>query len=146
MGTDWPKFIAEAGRCLVPGGLLLISEVSSRFPDTKSFARSVEQLGFSLQSEDGSSNYFVIFHFRKRKVGSDISADRQSLPASGKKQKKKRKAAVVDAASDTGAMLDSRPGSASEGKQLSKKARRKAHHAAAQVDAGLLQACTYKRR
>merc|ERR1712072_1502117 len=69
MGTDWPKFISEAGRCLIPGGLLLISEVSSRFPDTRSFVRSVEQLGFASQYEDASANYFVVFHFKKTKTG-----------------------------------------------------------------------------
>lgn len=139
MGTDWPKFIAEAGRCLVPGGRLHIDEVSSRFPDTKSFIRSVEQLGFTSISEDASANYFTAFRFMKNKT--------EAASEGGKKGKKRKMTGSEPATSGVGNTQDNTGGSAAGTQHLSKKARKKAARAATEVvDSGLLTACTYKRR
>lgn len=50
MGTNYAEFLKEAHRILSPGGLLLVAEVASRFPnhDASEFIKGVQSLGFRL--------------------------------------------------------------------------------------------------
>lgn len=54
MGTNYLDFLIEANRVLVPGGLLLIAEVSSRFTSTSLFKSMLFQLGFQVIKHVGS--------------------------------------------------------------------------------------------
>jgi ribosomal RNA-processing protein 8 len=66
MGTDWPRFVSEAQRCLKVGGTLYIAEVQSRF---KSFEDFVEGFGTSfevLRVENPKDRYFVTVVLKKR--------------------------------------------------------------------------------
>eukprot|EP00434_Breviolum_minutum_P032033 symbB.v1.2.028329.t1/scaffold2995.1/size65713/4 len=66
MGTDWTKFVAEARRCLKPGGVCHIVEVESRFSDVQAVVRTIESLGFQqIMVKPGS--FFVEMRFRATK-------------------------------------------------------------------------------
>lgn len=68
MGTDWPLFLKEACRTLKDKGILIITEVSSRIEDPKSFVLNLqEQLNLELtQAPINLTNYFTQFIFRKK--------------------------------------------------------------------------------
>lgn len=68
MGTDWPLFLKEACRTLKDNGILIITEVSSRIEDPKSFILNLqEQLNLELSEPHVNlTSYFVQFIFRKR--------------------------------------------------------------------------------
>lgn len=54
MGTNYPDFVKEAWRILIPGGLLLIAEVASRFGDDKCmemFVKGIERIGFEFDNQ-----------------------------------------------------------------------------------------------
>eukprot|EP00933_Yihiella_yeosuensis_P053779 TRINITY_DN5206_c0_g4_i1.p1 TRINITY_DN5206_c0_g4~~TRINITY_DN5206_c0_g4_i1.p1 ORF type:complete len:374 (-),score=97.03 TRINITY_DN5206_c0_g4_i1:161-1282(-) len=81
MGTDWPKFVAEAWRCLRPGGLLHIAEVESRFADVDALVEKIESIGFE-QVEMIPGTFFVEMRFSKVAAAGGSS--------SSKKKKKRR--------------------------------------------------------
>ena len=65
MGTDWPKFVAEALRCLKVGGFLYVAEVQSRVTDFDKFKSGLQQAGDLLQAENLKERYFVKVVVRK---------------------------------------------------------------------------------
>jgi ribosomal RNA-processing protein 8 len=65
MGTDWPKFIAEAQRCLKPGGILYIAEVQSRLPRFEEFVTAFGKSFQVLKSENLKEKYFVTVILKK---------------------------------------------------------------------------------
>ena len=65
MGTDWPKFIAEAQRCLKTRGILYIAEVQSRLLDFGSFIQSFKPAFEVIQTENNKDRYFVKVVLRK---------------------------------------------------------------------------------
>ena len=67
MGTDWPKFIAEAQRCLRPGGVLYIAEVQSRIPLFEDFVASFSESFQVIKSENIKERYFVTVILKKLK-------------------------------------------------------------------------------
>eukprot|EP00927_Polykrikos_kofoidii_P031857 TRINITY_DN27293_c0_g1_i1.p1 TRINITY_DN27293_c0_g1~~TRINITY_DN27293_c0_g1_i1.p1 ORF type:complete len:439 (-),score=86.91 TRINITY_DN27293_c0_g1_i1:203-1519(-) len=64
MGTDWLSFLAEARRCLKPGGLCHIVEVESRFADMKGVVKNIEAQGFR-QVLFNPGNFFVDIRFAR---------------------------------------------------------------------------------
>ncbi len=65
MGTDWPKFIAEAQRCLKKGGILYVAEVQSRVADFSLFCKAF-QPGFKVvRTENTKDKYFVTVILKK---------------------------------------------------------------------------------
>ncbi|KAJ1607382.1 Rrp8p like methyltransferase [Cryptosporidium canis] len=72
MGTDWPLFIKEACRTLRDHGILIITEVTSRIEDPKSFISSLlAELDLELvQDPINLTNYFTQFVFRKKPTAS----------------------------------------------------------------------------
>ncbi|PHJ16821.1 methyltransferase domain-containing protein [Cystoisospora suis] len=54
MGKDWPTFLQEAHRILMPRGKLKIAEVLSRVSDCSSLVRGIEGLGFTLTQPESS--------------------------------------------------------------------------------------------
>lgn len=65
MGTDWPKFIAEAQRCLKLKGILYIAEVQSRVVDFTIFRASFLPNFEVVKSENVKEKYFVKLILRK---------------------------------------------------------------------------------
>eukprot|EP00746_Dinoflagellata_sp_MGD_P066081 gnl/MRDRNA2_/MRDRNA2_27434_c0_seq1.p1 gnl/MRDRNA2_/MRDRNA2_27434_c0~~gnl/MRDRNA2_/MRDRNA2_27434_c0_seq1.p1 ORF type:complete len:412 (+),score=91.64 gnl/MRDRNA2_/MRDRNA2_27434_c0_seq1:114-1349(+) len=67
MGTDWPKFIREARRCLRPGGILHVAEVASRFTSSlEDVATEIEAIGFRRKicaPHAASNGFFVVMQF-----------------------------------------------------------------------------------
>eukprot|EP00118_Oscarella_pearsei_P018569 m.190884 g.190884 ORF g.190884 m.190884 type:complete len:67 (+) comp39438_c0_seq2:952-1152(+) len=59
MGTNVVDFLVEAWRVLRIDGRLKVAEVASRFVSVQKFTKAVESLGFSLVSQDSTSNYFI---------------------------------------------------------------------------------------
>ena len=66
MGTDWPKFIAEALRCLKMGGILYVAEVQSRVTDFEKFKSGLQQAGDLVQCENLKDKYFVKVVVKKK--------------------------------------------------------------------------------
>jgi ribosomal RNA-processing protein 8 len=66
MGTDWPKFIAEAQRCLYKGGILYIAEVQSRVVDFEAFKNSFKISFDVIKAENAKDQYFVKLVLRKK--------------------------------------------------------------------------------
>jgi len=65
MGTDWPKFINEASRCLKTGGILYIAEVQSRMVNFEAFQSSLASR-FQIQTaENIREKYFVKLLLKK---------------------------------------------------------------------------------
>ena len=65
MGTDWPKFINEAARCLKAGGVLYIAEVQSRMADFEKFKSSLATRFQVVASENVKEKYFVKLILKK---------------------------------------------------------------------------------
>ena len=65
MGTDWPKFVSEAHRCLRPKGILYIAEVQSRVADFSSFVNSFKPAFEVVVTENKKDKYFVKVILRK---------------------------------------------------------------------------------
>lgn len=65
MATNWLDKIREASRVLRPHGEMIIAEVTSRFTNKADFVKSVEALGFQLQTDDDSNTHFILFTFFK---------------------------------------------------------------------------------
>jgi ribosomal RNA-processing protein 8 len=59
MGTDWPRFIEEAQRCLKVGGILYIAEVQSRIADFGKFVDGFKSSFAVLKQENVKEKYFV---------------------------------------------------------------------------------------
>jgi ribosomal RNA-processing protein 8 len=59
MGTDWPKFVNEASRCLKIGGILYIAEVQSRMVDFEKFRASLSRRFKVVVAENIREKYFV---------------------------------------------------------------------------------------
>lgn len=66
MGTDWPKFVAEAQRCLKTGGVLYIAEVQSRIPEFQKFVDGFKKAFQVLQAENVKGKYFVRVILKKQ--------------------------------------------------------------------------------
>jgi hypothetical protein len=65
MGTDWPKFIAEAQRCLKPGGIIYIAEVQSRVSNFTDFVSAFKPSFEILKSNNQKESYFVTVILKK---------------------------------------------------------------------------------
>ena len=65
MGTDWPKFIAEAQRCLRIGGTLYIAEVQSRVTDFDKFRDCFKGAFSVVKAENSKDKYFVKLILKK---------------------------------------------------------------------------------
>ncbi|KAH8738849.1 hypothetical protein FG386_002304 [Cryptosporidium ryanae] len=66
MGTDWPLFIAEACRVVKCKGLIIITEVTSRFRSIPMFISSIEKFDLKLTGGPTNiTNYFTQFVFTK---------------------------------------------------------------------------------
>lgn len=93
MGTNYGDFLAEARRIIVPGGLLLVAEVASRFEDQdpKSFVQGVEILGFKADSNHPLSRASIlptISNVKQRRAG-------------GKKHKRKQRTSQTEKSLNT---------------------------------------------
>ena len=66
MGTDWPKFVKEASRCLKIGGILYIAEVQSRVTDFDAFCKSFTTSFDILSAENIREKYFVKLVLKKK--------------------------------------------------------------------------------
>ena len=66
MGTDWPKFVKEASRCLKMGGILYIAEVQSRVTDFDVFCKSFSGAFDILSAENIREKYFVKLVLKKK--------------------------------------------------------------------------------
>ena len=75
MGTDWPKFILEAQRCLKPKGLLYIAEVQSRVSDFSRFVNSFKPAFEVVVTENKKDKYFVKVILRKVSDKALVSQD-----------------------------------------------------------------------
>jgi SAM-dependent methyltransferase len=84
MGRDWPAFIDEARRILVPRGLLMIAEVGSRFADRARFVALLRRSGFSVRARDVTcgSDFFYRFDCTLRADADSAPLARLTLPAS----------------------------------------------------------------
>jgi len=87
MGTDWPRFIEEARRCLKPSGALYVSEVTSRMKDPEGFARGLESAGFRLVGHKPSTGGFFHTFIAKKAHEAGVPMDSGLL---GKCHYKKR--------------------------------------------------------
>jgi ribosomal RNA-processing protein 8 len=65
MGTDWPKFVSEAQRCLKVGGILYISEVQSRVTDFRRFCDSFKPAFRIIKTDNSEKKYFVTVVLKK---------------------------------------------------------------------------------
>ncbi|XP_044259168.1 ribosomal RNA-processing protein 8 [Tribolium madens] len=65
MGTNLHDYLLEANRVLVPGGILKIAEVESRFDDVNQFIEGVKRFNFKNTWKDLSHNLFYFLDFRK---------------------------------------------------------------------------------
>lgn len=65
MGTDWPKFIGEAQRCLKKGGILYIAEVQSRVTNFEDFVAGFKPSFEVLKAVNHKDQYFVTVILRK---------------------------------------------------------------------------------
>lgn len=65
MGTDWPKFIAEAQRCLRIGGTLYIAEVQSRVKDFDRLLKCFKGPFSVVKAENSKDRYFVKLILKK---------------------------------------------------------------------------------
>ena len=66
MGTDWPKFVQEASRCLKLGGILYIAEVQSRVADFDAFCKSFQGAFDIICAENMREKYFVKLVLKKK--------------------------------------------------------------------------------
>ena len=61
MGRNWPKYIAEAKRCLTTNGYLLVVETTNVNKGTLSKLKTViEKYGFELYKEEERGNFTFI--------------------------------------------------------------------------------------
>ena len=65
MGTDWPKFVAEAQRCLKIGGTLYIAEVQSRVSDFEPFVSAFKGPFQVSHAENEKGKFFVKLILKK---------------------------------------------------------------------------------
>lgn len=65
MGTDWPKFIAEAQRCLKRGGILYIAEVQSRMGNFEELVSGFKGSFDVMKAENQKERYFVKIILKK---------------------------------------------------------------------------------
>ncbi|OCT96301.1 25S rRNA (adenine(645)-N(1))-methyltransferase [Xenopus laevis] len=65
MGKNVSDFLKEANRVLIPGGVLLLAEVSSRFDDVRQFLSAMSQLGFKNTAKNTDNSHFFLFEFSK---------------------------------------------------------------------------------
>lgn len=67
MGVNYGTFLSEATRVLNIGGILLITEVTSRFQNEQKFKENLQKLGFDIQKTKDIQNYFKFFVCLKKK-------------------------------------------------------------------------------
>ncbi len=61
MGRDWPKYIAEAKRCLATDGYLLIAETTKAMKGRLSRVKQViEKHGFDIYNEEERGDFIFI--------------------------------------------------------------------------------------
>ncbi|OCT93489.1 ribosomal RNA-processing protein 8 [Xenopus laevis] len=65
MGKNVSEFLKEANRVLIPGGVLLLAEVSSRFDDIRQFLSAMSLLGFKNITKNTDNSHFFLFEFSK---------------------------------------------------------------------------------
>jgi ribosomal RNA-processing protein 8 len=65
MGTNYKQFIKEAFRVLKVGGLLIISEIVSRYSSVQDFVAVVSNFGAKLVHQDDMNTYFNLLVFEK---------------------------------------------------------------------------------
>lgn len=105
MGTDWPSFLAEAHRCLRPGGLCHIVEVESRFSDVNAVVRRIEALGFR-KVLFAPGNFFLELRFERSGASGASGANGASGGGKrGKKRKLSRNGAGPAAGSEDAGLL-----------------------------------------
>jgi ribosomal RNA-processing protein 8 len=66
MGTDWPRFVQEASRCLKTNGILYIAEVQSRVVDFDRFCGAFRGAFEIVSAENKREQYFVKLVLRKK--------------------------------------------------------------------------------
>jgi len=65
MGTNYKEFLKEAFRVLKIGGVLIISEIVSRYSNVNDFVAVVSNFGGKLIHQDNMNTYFNLLVFEK---------------------------------------------------------------------------------
>lgn len=66
MGRNWPDFLLEANRVLKDKGLLIVSEVLSRFDDVNAFVKGMRtECGFKALKVTKLKEFFYLMIFEK---------------------------------------------------------------------------------